>query len=235
MKTKPLKPAKKAAKRTAKPKPQPEAATPAAPAPRKAKRAKRPGRTVDKMAAFLAAYVVCASIRTAARAAHINPRSHYDWLRDRPEYAPRFKQAKAEAAQSLEDEATRRAMVGVFEPNVFQGRWTYPQEEYEIEPAVLGRGGKVLTPAKIGVRDVPGSRPLGVWKKSDMLLALRLRAEMPERYRQYGSMELTGPGGGPIEIVQRLNAGRARVAAAKAAADAEAQAVNGHDGARQPN
>jgi hypothetical protein len=203
---------KKAAKRTAKPKAQ----------------ARPKGRTLDKKSAFLAAYVVCASIRTAAKAAHINVRRHYDWLRD-ADYGLRFKQAKVEATQSLEDEATHRAMVGVFEPNVFQGRWTYPQEEYEIEPAVLGRGGKVLTPAKIGVRDVPGSRPLGVWKKSDQLLALRLRAEMPERYRQYGSMELTGPGGGPIEIVERLKAGRARVAALAAADPDPPAEITGYD------
>jgi predicted peroxiredoxin len=37
---------------------------------------------------------------------------------------------------------------GVFEPNVFQGRFVYPQEEVEIEPAVLDRKGRVIQPAR---------------------------------------------------------------------------------------
>jgi hypothetical protein len=175
-------------------------------------RRKRRGDTLDKKAAFLGAYSICASIRHAAKAAHVNPRRHYTWLRDDPDYVAGFKQAQIEAAHSLEDEASYRAMVGVFEPNVYQGRWLYPQEEYEIEPASRGK------PAKTGYRDVPGSKPLGLWKKSDALLMFRLRGEYPEKYRPYGSMELTGPGGGPIEIVERLQAARARVLAAQPAA-----------------
>jgi hypothetical protein len=182
-------------------------------AARPAKRRAAPaGRTLDKKAAFLGAYTICASIRQAAKAAHVNPRRHYEWMREDADYLARFKQAKIEAAQSLEDEASYRALVGVFEPNVYQGRWQYPQEEYEIEPASRGK------PAKTGYRDVPGSKPIGTWKKSDMLLAMRLRGEYPEKYRPYGSMELTGPGGGPIEIVERLQAARARVLAAQPAA-----------------
>ena len=136
-------------------------------------------------------------------------------MREDADYRTRFKQAQIEAADSLEGEASHRALVGVFEPNVYQGRFIYPQEEYEIEPATKH------APAKTGWRDVPGSHPLGVWKKSDLLLALRLRGEMPEKYRPYGSVELTGPGGGPIEIVERLNAARARVRAAQQPAEAE--------------
>jgi hypothetical protein len=176
------------------------------------RRAAPAGRTIDKKAAFLGAYTICASIRHAAKAAHVNPRRHYEWMREDADYLARFKQAQIEAAQSLEDEASYRAMVGVFEPNVYQGRWLYPQEEYEIEPASRGK------PAKTGYRDVPGSKPLGLWKKSDALLMFRLRGEYPDKYRPYGSVELTGPGGGPIEIVERLQAARSRVLAAQPAA-----------------
>ena len=167
------------------------------------------GRTLDKKTAFLGAYTICASIRHAAKAAHVNPRRHYEWMREDAAYLALFKQAQTEAAQSLEDEASYRAMVGIFEPNVYQGRWLYPQEEYEIEPATRNK------PAEMGWRDVPGSKPLGLWKKSDALLMFRLRGEYPEKYRPYGSVELTGPGGGPIEIVERLQAARARVRAAR--------------------
>lgn len=182
------------------------AAKPAA--AKRAQPAKRTSRTIDHKSAFLAAYSICASIRHAAKAAHVNRRRHYEWLAEQgSDYPARFKQARIEAVQSLEDEATYRAMVGVFEPNVYQGRWLYPQEEYEVEPKTR------FKPAVMGWRDVPGSKPIGTWKKSDALIMFRLRGELPDKYRQYGSMELTGPGGGPIEIVERLNAARARVAA----------------------
>lgn len=217
---------KKASKRVAKPEaqsvkpPRAQRAKQArtAPVTRVAKAApkRRPaapaGRTLDKKTAFLGAYTICASIRHAAKAAHVNPRRHYEWMRADAAYLALFKQAQTEAAQSLEDEASYRAMVGVFEPNVYQGRWLYPQEEYEIEPASRNK------PAEMGYRDVPGSKPLGLWKKSDALLMFRLRGEYPEKYRPYGSVELTGPGGGPIEIVERLQAARARVRAAQPAA-----------------
>jgi hypothetical protein len=203
-----MKAKKKATKRPAASKPpEKRAVKPAAPPPKRPAAPK--GRTLDKRPAFLAAYSICASIRHAAKAAHVNPRRHYEWLRDDPEYPARFKQAQTEAAQSLEDEASYRAMVGVFEPNVYQGRWIYPQEEYEITPATRTR------PAEMGFRDVPGAKPLGLWKKSDALLMFRLRGEMPQKYRPYGSVELTGPNGGPIEIVERLQAARARVQAAQ--------------------
>ncbi len=202
-------PKKKATKRAPKPKtPATPATTPATPVARVRRSRAAASRTVDKRGAFLAAFSICGSIRHAAKAAHVNPRRHYEWMAEKDsDYPARFKQAHGEAGQSLEDEATYRAMVGVFEPNVYQGRWIYPQEEYEIEPAKRGQ------PARMGTRDVPGSKPLGLWKKSDALLMFRLRGEFPEKYRQYGSMELTGPGGGPIEIVERLHAARARAAA----------------------
>ena len=210
---------KKASKRAAKPEaqsvkpPQAQRAKDARTAP--VRKAAPAGRTLDKKTAFLGAYTICASIRHAAKAAHVNPRRHYEWMREDAAYLALFKQAQTEAAQSLEDEASYRAMVGVFEPNVYQGRWLYPQEQYEIEPASRNK------PAEMGWRDVPGSKPLGLWKKSDALLMFRLRGEYPEKYRPYGSVELTGPGGGPIEIVERLQAARARVRAARQPAEAE--------------
>lgn len=196
-KKKPAKPAKRAKRAAAPP----------------AKKRAPVGRALDKKTAFLRAYAVCGSIKHAAKAAHVNTRRHYEWMRaPDSDYPARFKQAHREAQQALEDEATYRATVGVFEPNVYQGRWIYPQEQYEIEPATR------FKPAVMGWRDIPGSKPLGMWRKSDALLMCRLRAEFPEKYRQYGSMELTGPGGGPIEIVERLQAARARIAAAARAA-----------------
>jgi hypothetical protein len=128
-----------------------------------------------------------------------------------PDYAAEFRRVQEIVVDKLEDEMRRRALQGVFEPNVFQGRFVYPQEEVEIAPAVLDRRGRVIQPARTEWRDKPGSRPLGIWRKSDRLLMFWLRAWKPERYRTSAAVELTGPDGGPLEIVERLNAARARM------------------------
>jgi hypothetical protein len=169
-------------------------------------------RTVpDRKGAFLAAFARGLSIRAAAKAANIARRTHYTWMNEDTDYVARFSAVKTQSDEALEDEALERATIGFFEPNVFQGRFCYPQEQYETEPAVLDRRGRVVTPARTAWRDVPGAMPLGIYRKSDALLMFLLRARMPEKYGR-AALELTGPAGGPIEIVERLNAGRARVA-----------------------
>src|SRR5215831_1777116 len=104
----------------------------------------RPKTRFDQRA-FLAAYAECASIKGAAKAAGIHRQRHYEWLCD-PDYFNQFEETKAIAGQEIEDEAVERAMVGVFEPNVFQGHFVYPQEEYVVKPAVLGPRGAILEP-----------------------------------------------------------------------------------------
>lgn len=203
------KPAKKQAKkRAAKPKPpaEPEANQPAAP-----KLRLRQTRMIDRREAFLKAYSITASIDEAAEAAKISRFTHYAWMED-PEYSRRFQQVKIQTAQSIEDEIARRAMRGVYEPNVFQGKFVYPQEEV-VTPAVLGPRGGVIEPERREWRDKPGALPFGIWRKSDTLLIHLARAFMPERYGMRGQFELSGPHGGPMEIVERLHAARARAAA----------------------
>jgi hypothetical protein len=190
-------------------------------AKKKPKRKQR--RALNKKPAFLAAFKVCASLTEAAAAIGIDRGQHYEWLRKDAKYAAAFEAAKEAAAQSLEDEAVTRARVGVYEPNVYQGKFVYPREEYEIEPAKPAAdwkddgGERPETPAVMGWRDVPGAPPIGVWKKSDGLMMFLLRGFLPGKYRQQASVELTGAGGGPVElsIVERLNAARNRLAAAK--------------------
>ena len=185
--------------------------------PEQPKRPKRAGPKgpIDRKAAFLAAFVVTASVSAAAEAAEMDRGQHYEWLRSDPDYALRYAEARLQAGDQLEGSASERAMVGVFEPNVFQGRFIYPQEEYVVKEAVLDKRGRVIEEEERATRDVPGAQPFGVWKRSEMLHALLLRGFLPERYRQAGQFELTGPGGGAIavEIVERLNRARSRTSA----------------------
>lgn len=165
-------------------------------------------RLLDKKRVFLAAFAICGEIEGSAREVGINKSAHYDWLKKDPKYPERFAAAKLQADDALEDEATRRARVGVFEPTVFRGRFSYPQEVYEIMPAVpeirdeAGNVTQFAVPAITGLRDVPGSSPIGVYKKSDFLLGLRLRAAKTE-YRT-SAVETTGKDGGPVQSEHRI-------------------------------
>jgi hypothetical protein len=195
--------------------------------PRKPRRKKK--SVIPKKKAFLAAFKICASLTQAAAAIGRDKSCHYDWLAKDAKYAASFEAAKLEAAQSLEDEAVYRSRVGVYEPNVYQGQFVYPREQYVVTPGVAAveavdwkePGGAVAAVDAVaevlGWRDVPGAMPLGTWKKSDGLLMFLLRGFMPVKYRQQGSLEVSGVGGGPIEIgiVERLNAARNRLAAQK--------------------
>jgi len=71
--------------------------------------------------AFLAAFAHCGRITRAAEAAHVHWRSHYHWLKQDPQYAAAFAQAKEMAGDFLEDEAIRRAMEGVTRKVFHQG------------------------------------------------------------------------------------------------------------------
>lgn len=135
---------------------------------------------------------------------------HYSWLEEpNGKYKAAFEAAKVQAVQSLLDSAVHRAMVGVYEPLVYQGDFTWPMEEYIITPAVAaveGRdwkdeGGSVEAVEAVaevrGHRRIPGALPLGVYKRSEMLHAQLLRAWIPE-FRTT-TTEVTGAAGGPIE------------------------------------
>ncbi len=63
--------------------------------------------------AALSAYAQTGNLRLALEAAKVGRRTHYDWLRDDPEYAAAFERAREEAADRLEEEAVRRAIQGV--------------------------------------------------------------------------------------------------------------------------
>jgi hypothetical protein len=132
----------------------------------------------DRAKAFLAAYRVTASITGAAKAAHMERDLHYRWLKEDENYRKAFDQAKEEAAQSLEDEAVRRATEGDFEPNVFKGKFCYAESDY-----VEDLEGKITLKR--------GAKPLGIYRRSDTLLQFLLKGLRPEKYRDSFKGELT--------------------------------------------
>ena len=134
-----------------------------------------------KARAFLAAYRLSASITKAAAAAGITRHVHYNWLETSEAYRAAFLKAQIEAGDILEDEAIDRVMVGVYEPIVYQGAFTYPQIWNEVHERW---------------EDDRTAPPLGIYRKSEGLLHTLLKGFKPEKYGQ--KVEVTGANGGPV-------------------------------------
>lgn len=151
-------------------------------------RPKRNTGVLDKRPAFLKAYTATASITRAAELVKIDRGAHYEWLNEK-QYAADFKAAQIQAAQALEDEAVRRAHEGTLEPVIYQGRQMY-------EP-VIGDDGKPIERED----GTYVTRPSYVRKFSDALLTFLLKGFKPEKFKERVQAEHSGPGGGPIPIL----------------------------------
>lgn len=162
---------------------------------------------VSKQAAFLAAFALTASITKAAECAGVDRVLHYRWLKEIDGYPALWADAQTEAAQTLEDEAIRRAHEGVAKPVIYQGELCFPWLE-KIDPET----GEVTRKR--------ADEPLAIREYSDNLMMFLLKAHNPDRFRDNSKVELTGANGGPIEIVERLNAARRRMAELKSTKDA---------------
>ncbi len=140
----------------------------------------------QRQGAFLAAYRLTASITAAARACKIERDLHYRWMKEK-EYREAFLEAQDQAAQTLEDEAVRRAHEGVFEPNVYRGQFAYAQSDYvedESGAFKLKRGAK----------------PLGVFRQSDQLLQFLLKGLRPDKYRDSFKGDVTVAVSGEVSL-----------------------------------
>lgn len=135
---------------------------------------------VSKREAFLAAFRLTASITRAAEAVGVERQLHYRWLAEE-DYANEFEAAKQEAAQTLEDEAVRRAHEGILEPVVYQGALCY-------EPLLDKKGEFQRTDAG---HIKYSKNPLVVRKQSDALLTFLLKGFKPEKYRESFKGEIT--------------------------------------------
>ena len=92
----------------------------------------------------------------------------------------------------MEDECINRATIGVYEPTVYQGAFTFPMVEH------IDEEGEVTQRVS--------ETPIGTYKKSDGLLMFVTKKFKPE-YRESFKVEHTGS----INLIERLNAGRDRL------------------------
>lgn len=121
-------------------------------------------RPSPRIRAFLAAYRATANITRAAAAAKVDRHAHYKLIETSAGYGKAFRAASKEAAQTLEDEAVRRAVEGVARPVMYHGKPVL----VPVDPKKL-RGKK---------------KPLLEREYSDTLLLALLKAKKPKEYRE---------------------------------------------------
>ena len=127
-------------------------------------------------------YGALPSLKSAAAAAKVDVKDHYKWLKEDPNYRKSWDEVQEAAAQSVEDEAVRRAMEGVQRPVMYRGK-----------PVRTGRG--------------RSSRILYETTYSDQLLLALLKRFRPQLYREHVMTEHSGS----VEIIDRLQSARARL------------------------
>ena len=97
---------------------------------RKASSPKRRTAQKRRQAAFLEAYITCATITHAARIAKISKQTHYDWIAVDKEYQLAFSEAEIAATDALIKECRRRAIEGVPEPVFYKGEEIKTVQKY---------------------------------------------------------------------------------------------------------
>jgi hypothetical protein len=136
---------------------------------------------------FLKALAETGNITAAVALAGTSRTRVYELRKVDENFRAGWDEAENTASDKLEAEAWRRAVDGVQEP--------------------LVSGGKI-------VRDDDGN-PIAIRRYSDAMLTLLLKARRPEKFRERSSVEMSGPGGKPIEVAdarQRISTELAKIA-----------------------
>lgn len=164
-----------------------------------------------KEAWFLEALAEDGNVSRASTVAGFDRKTAYRKREVDHNFAEAWDNALAIAADRLEAEALRRAAHGVTKPLYYQGQpvYLYRTVVDENKQPVLGEDGRELREA---VRDAEGQPVQAVeYVYSDSLLTTMLRGAKPEKYRDNKStVEVSGPGGGAIELTAVSETERAR-------------------------
>ena len=123
-------------------------------------------RRISQRERFLAEFAKHGNIKLACEYARIDRSRHYEWLREDPEYAARFEEARQDAINTLEAEAHRRAVKGWQEPVIYQGS------------IAIGKNKK----------------PVTITKFDSTLLIFLLKGAAPEKYRDTWKGEIKHSG-----------------------------------------
>jgi hypothetical protein len=149
--------------------------------------------TPEKLTAFCAALAETGIVGKACAAIGMTRQQVYVWRRDMPDFADEWDAALKIGVTALEDEAHRRAFIGVDEPLVHKGQFTYLYEEVKGPDGQALIDETTLTPVMRQRRDKDGNPMVAtVSKASDLLTIFLLKAHCPEKYRDNSRVELAG-------------------------------------------
>ena len=134
-----------------------------------------------KKRAYLMAFSEMGSVCRSAKAAGITRVTAWNWEQvEGPEgdaYRKALAVARRLASEALETEARRRAVEGLRRLRFDKG---------------------------VPIIDPETGEPYIEHEYSDLLLIFLMKGAMPEKYRERASIEHSGPGGGPIEIIEAV-------------------------------
>lgn len=154
-----------------------------------------PEQRERKQQRFIKAYRETANIKYSCKVAGVNRQTFYNWRDGDEAFQSQLPDADADADDTLEYALYDRGVLGVPSYVVSQGRIVY-EDIPDLDEAGHQRiddKGKIIT--KRG-------DPLIERKYSDTLLLARLKARMPEKYKDKAQLEHTGKNGGPIDTFQ---------------------------------
>lgn len=156
--------------------------------------------TPVKHAIFFRALAKVGNVSAAAREAGMDRRWVYTLREKDKAFAEAWDAAIEEVCDGLEAEAHRRAVQGVVKPLFHQGQPIYQYRtvtDDDGQPVKDGNGHDL----REVVRDAQGQPVQAVeYTYSDALLMQQLKANLPWKYRESTSVELTGRGGGPLQV-----------------------------------
>lgn len=121
---------------------------------------------------MLEAYADEGTVTHACQRASVGRTTHYAWLENDPDYARLFGEARESVADSLEQEAIRRARKGWLEPVFYQGRACGAVKKFSDTLLIFML--KALRPEKYRERyehSGPGGAPIQIQPVTARLLA----------------------------------------------------------------
>lgn len=146
--------------------------------------------TPEKLTAFCAALAETGIVARACGAVSIARQTAYEWREEIPEFAAAWDKALKIGVTALEDEAHRRAFLGVEKPLTHLGQFTYLHDLDAIDPETSQRFASHMAPV---LKDANGDPRLATIKEySDTLAIFLLKAHDPDKYRENSKLELAG-------------------------------------------
>ena len=146
-----------------------------------------------KQKKFLKAYRQCGVIKYACQIARIHRSTFYEWRDTNEDFKICLVYAQEDAHDVLEYSAHEQAVTGIFEPLVSAGQPVYeqiPVLDEDGKPVLDSRDRPVVKRGKLLTKRV----------LAPSLLQTLLKANLPEKYKDKQSVELTGKDGQPVQF-----------------------------------